>query len=63
MLSPVMLLLQYGEEVRFEELSDALHLEAHHVRIHQVAIITGKLPRLTIEEVCMHCQHLLLMLS
>lgn len=43
--------LQNGEEVRFEELSDAVHFEAHHVRLHQVAIITGKLPRLLLDEV------------
>lgn len=44
--------LQNGEEVRYEELSDAVHFEAHHVRLHQVAIITGKLPRLLLDEVC-----------
>jgi len=44
--------LQNGEEVRYEELSDAMHFEAHHVRLHQVAIITGKLPRLLLDEVC-----------
>ncbi|KAA6417106.1 MAG: hypothetical protein FRX49_03402 [Trebouxia sp. A1-2] len=43
--------IQNGEEVRFEELSDAVHFEAHHVRLHQVAIITGKLPRLLLDEV------------
>ena len=44
--------LQNGEEVHFEELSDAVHFEPHHVRLHQVAIITGKLPRLLLDEVC-----------
>lgn len=38
--------------MRYEELSDAVHFEAHHVRLHQVAIITGKLPRLLLDEVC-----------
>ncbi|KAL0020687.1 hypothetical protein WJX77_000534 [Trebouxia sp. C0004] len=43
--------IQNGEEVRYEELSDAVHFEAHHVRLHQVGIITGKLPRLLLDEV------------
>jgi len=44
--------LQNGEEVRFEELSDAVHFEGHHVRLQQVAIVTGKLPRLLLDQVC-----------
>ncbi len=44
--------LQNGEQVRFEELSDAVHFEGHHVRLHQVAIITGKVPRLLLDQVC-----------
>ncbi len=51
-MSSLLCTSQNGEEVRYEELSDAVHFEGHHVRLHQVAIITGKLPRLLLDQVC-----------
>ena len=43
--------LQLGEEVSFEQLSESWTCKPQHVRLHQVAILLGRYPRLLLNQV------------
>ena len=45
-------LLQLGEEVPLERVVGLEGLQPHHLRMHQVRVLTGHHPRLLADQVC-----------